>query len=125
MFVVKHCGKVKARFVPDGHLTKEANQTLYSGVVSLRNLRLVMFCAELNGLQLCRADVGNAYCQALTKEKSSLWLALNLKNHKDMFTLCTRHTVVEDLEEHGGMISILIFSTKWSSNPPKQTQIYG
>ena len=28
-----------------------------------------MFLAELNNLQLWRADVGNAYLQALTKEK--------------------------------------------------------
>ena len=53
----------------DGHLTKEANETVYSGVVSLRSLRFVMFLAELNDLQLWGADVGNAYLQALTKEK--------------------------------------------------------
>ena len=53
----------------DGHLTKEPNETVYSGVVSLRNLRLAMFLAELNELQLWGADVGNAYLQALTKEK--------------------------------------------------------
>ena len=53
----------------DGHLTKEPNETVYSGVVSLRDLRLAMFLAELNNLQLWRVDVGNAYLQALTKEK--------------------------------------------------------
>ena len=35
----------------------------------MRNLRLAMFLAELNNLQLWGADVGNAYLQALTKEK--------------------------------------------------------
>ena len=29
------CGKFKARLVVDGHLTKETNETFYSGVVSL------------------------------------------------------------------------------------------
>ena len=53
----------------DGHLTKEPNETVCSGVVSLRNLRPAMFLAELNNLQLWGADVGNAYLQALTKEK--------------------------------------------------------
>ena len=53
----------------DGHLTKELNETVYSGVVSLRNLRLAMFLAELNNLQLWGEDVGNAYLQAPTKEK--------------------------------------------------------
>ena len=35
----------------------------------MRNLRLAMFLAKLNNLQLWGADVGNAYLQALTKEK--------------------------------------------------------
>ena len=69
VFDVKHCGKFKARLVADGHLTKEHNEHVYSGVVSLRNLRLAMFLAELNNLQLWGADLGNAYLQALTKEK--------------------------------------------------------
>ena len=68
MFDIKHCGKFKARLVAHGHLTKEPNETVYSGVVSLKNLRLTMFLAELNGLQLWGADVGNAYLQAHTKE---------------------------------------------------------
>ena len=58
VFDVKHCGKFKARLVADGHLTKE-----------WRNLRLAMFLAELNNLELWGADVGNAYVQALTREK--------------------------------------------------------
>ena len=69
VFDVKHCGKFKARLVADGHLTKEPNETVYSGVVSLRNHRLAMLLAELNNLQLWGADVGNAYLQALTKER--------------------------------------------------------
>ena len=69
VFDVKHCGKFKARLVADGHLTKEPMETVYSGVVSIRNLRLAMFLAELDDLELWGADVGNAYLQALTKEK--------------------------------------------------------
>ena len=53
----------------DGHLTKEPNETVYSEVVSFRSLWLALFLAELNDLQLWGADVGNAYLQALTKEK--------------------------------------------------------
>ena len=67
---VKHCGKLNARFVTDGHLPKEPTDTVYSGVVSLRNLRLAIFLAEHINIQLLvGADVGNAYLQALTKEK--------------------------------------------------------
>ena len=53
----------------DGQLTKEPMENVYSGVVSLRNLRLAMFLAELNNLEFWGADVGNAYLQALTIEK--------------------------------------------------------
>ena len=69
VFDVKHCGKFKARLVADGHLTKEPMETVYSVVVSIRNLRLAMFLAELNNLELWGADDGNAYLQALTREK--------------------------------------------------------
>ena len=44
-------------------------ETVYSEVVSLRNLRLAMLLAELNTLELWGADVGNAYLQALTNKK--------------------------------------------------------
>ena len=36
VFDVKHCGKFKARLMADGHLTKKPNETVYSGVVSLK-----------------------------------------------------------------------------------------
>ena len=52
VFDVKHCGKFKARLVADGHLTKEPMETVYAGVLSIRNLRLTMFLAELNNLEL-------------------------------------------------------------------------
>ena len=67
----KHYGKFKARLVTDEHFTKEPTETVYSGVVSLRNLRLAMFLAELIiNLQLWGAKVGNAYLQALNKRKA-------------------------------------------------------
>ena len=88
VFNVKHCGKFKARLVTDGHLTKEANETVYSGVVPLRNLRLPMFLAELNNHQLWGADVGTCVPTSTYKRKNfTLWVVLNLKNYKDMFLL--------------------------------------
>jgi hypothetical protein len=42
---------------------------VYSGVVSLCGIRLVIFLAELNQLEIWGADVGNAYLEALSKEK--------------------------------------------------------
>ena len=53
----------------DGHLTPEPIENIYSGVVSLRNLRLVIFLGKLNNLELWGADIGNAYLEAFTDEK--------------------------------------------------------
>ena len=53
----------------DGHLTPEPFENIYSGVVSLRNLRLVIFLGKLNHLDLWGADIGNAYLEAFTDEK--------------------------------------------------------
>ena len=69
VFAVKHDGRHKARMVADGHLTDVPIDSVYSGVVSLRGLRLVLFLAELNGLDTYATDIGNAYQEAYTKEK--------------------------------------------------------
>ena len=69
IFAVKYDGRHKARLVADGHLTPEPVETIYSGVVSLRNLKLVIFLHKLNNLELWGADIGNAYLEAPTEEK--------------------------------------------------------
>ena len=69
IYDVKHDGRHKARIVAGGHLTDPNTESVYSGVVSLRGIRIITFLAELNGLQLWGADVGNAYLEAKTKEK--------------------------------------------------------
>ena len=69
MFVVKHDSRHKARLVADGHLTEVPLLSVYSGVASLRGIRLVLFLAELNGLEAWGTDIGNACLEASTKEK--------------------------------------------------------
>ena len=69
VYAVKHDGRLKARLVADGHLTKEPVESIYSGVVSLRSLRMVVFLSQLNDLEIWGADVGNAYLEAYTDEK--------------------------------------------------------
>ena len=69
VYAVKHDGRFKARLVADGHLTKEPVESVYSGVVSLRSLRMVVFLSQLNNLEIWGADVGNAYLEAYTDEK--------------------------------------------------------
>ena len=69
VFDVKHDLRLKSRLVAEGNLTTPPKDSVYSGVVTLRSLRLCMFLAELNGLKVEAADVGNAYLEAYTKEK--------------------------------------------------------
>ena len=69
VYEVKHDGRFKARLVADGHLTKEPVESIYSGVVSLRSLRMVVFLSQLNDLKIWGADVGIAYLEVYTDEK--------------------------------------------------------
>ena len=69
VFDVKQSLKRKARLVARGDKTKPPRDSVYSGVASLRSLRIVCFLAELNGLKVTGGDVGNAYLEAYTKEK--------------------------------------------------------
>ena len=69
VYAVKHDDRFKARLVADRHLTKEPVESIYSGVVSLRSLRMVVFLSQLNVLEIWGADVGNAYLEAYTDEK--------------------------------------------------------
>ena len=45
---------------------------MYSGVFSISSFRLVIFLAKLNKLEICGADIGNAYLEVKTKEKLHL-----------------------------------------------------
>jgi hypothetical protein len=64
----KHDGRHKAWMVADGHLTDIPLESVYSGVVSLRGLRIITFLSELNGLDLWATDISNAYLEAFTME---------------------------------------------------------
>ena len=69
VFAVKFDGRHKARLVADGHRTPEPIENIFSCVVSLRNLRLVIFLGKLNNLDLWEADIGNAFLEAFPDEK--------------------------------------------------------
>ena len=70
VYAVNHDGRFNARLVADGHLTKEPVESIYSGVVSLRGLRMVVFLSQLNDLEIWGADVGNAYLEAYQNSKN-------------------------------------------------------
>ena len=69
VYDIKHDGRHKARLVAEGHRTEIPLTSVYSGVVSLRGLRMVIFLAELNKLKIWGTDIGNAYLEAKTQEK--------------------------------------------------------
>jgi len=69
VFDVKHDGRHKARLVANGALTEAPLESVYSGVVSLRGIRVLAFLSELNNMELWATDIGNAYLEAETKEK--------------------------------------------------------
>ena len=69
IYDVKHDLRRKARFVAGGHVTKPPKEETYSGVVDHESVRLTLFVAEMNNLQVRAADIGNAYLHATTRER--------------------------------------------------------
>ena len=68
VYAVKHDGRRKSRLVAGGHVTAKPIDSVYSGVISLRSVRIIAFIAELNGLKLWGTDVSNAYLESYTSE---------------------------------------------------------
>jgi len=68
-YAVKHDLQFKACLVANGNLTETPLTSIYSSVVSLHGLRLSLFLAELNQLEVWSTDIGNAYLEAYTNEK--------------------------------------------------------
>jgi hypothetical protein len=59
----------KARWVLDGHKTPDAKISTYAGVVSRDSVRIAFTYAALNNLEVCAADICNAYLQAPSSRK--------------------------------------------------------
>ena len=59
----------KARYVLDGHKTEDPIISTYAGVVNRESIRIVLTYAALNGLDVCAADIQNAYLQAPSSQR--------------------------------------------------------
>ena len=85
VYAVKHDGRFKARLVGDGHLTIEPVESIYSGVVSLRSLRMVVSYPNStiwkSGEQMLEMHILKS---TLMKRNTSL-LGQNSKNYKATF----------------------------------------
>ena len=51
----------KARWVKDGHLTPDPDSSSYAGVVSRESIRILLTHAAMMGVEVCAADIRNAY----------------------------------------------------------------
>ena len=69
VFDCKADGRRKGRLVAWGDMTPEPEESVYSSVATLCSLHIVLFLAELNGLNLMQGDIGNAYLELYTQEK--------------------------------------------------------
>ena len=125
VYAVKHDGRFKARLVADGHLTKEPVESIYSGVVSLRSLRMVVFLSQLNNLEIWGADVGNAYLEAYTDEKLCIIAGPEFKELQGHLLIMVKALYGTVLGEPRGMTDSLTFSRNWISNHPRLILMYG
>ena len=69
IYDIKHDTRHKARCVADGYLAELPLDNVYSGVLSLRGFRTMIFLTELNQLDTWATDIGNVYLEAKTSKK--------------------------------------------------------
>ena len=63
----------KARWVLDGYKCATPTGSTYAGVVSRESVRIALTYAALNGLDVCAADIQNAYLQAPSSQKDFIF----------------------------------------------------
>ena len=80
----------KARLVAGGHLTDPPTTLTYSSVVSRESVRLAFLIAALNDLNILVADIGNAYINAMTKEKVYTIAGKEFGDHAGQTIIITR-----------------------------------
>lgn len=90
IYDVKHDGRHKAHLVADGHLTDVPIDSVYSGVVSLRRIRMLIFLAELHNLEVWGTDITSAYLEAYTAEKVCLYAGPDFGNCKGHLLIVSR-----------------------------------
>ena len=69
IFDVKMDFTRKCRWVLDGHKCKDPEGSTYAGVVSRESVRIALLYAALHDLEVCAADIRNAYLQAPSSQK--------------------------------------------------------
>lgn len=87
VFYVKHDGRRRAQMVADGHLTEPGLEINYSGVISLKGLKTVIFLAKLNNLKLYSTDNSLAYLTAKCSEQAAIVAGSEFGKLKDHISI--------------------------------------
>ena len=72
VYDAKNYRRLKVRLADDGHLTHIPSSIIYSGSVASKGMLLVLFLADLNGLESWGADKVNICLEAESKEKECI-----------------------------------------------------
>jgi len=103
IFDVKHDGRHKARLVADGHLTDIPLESVYSGVVSLRGFRLVIFLGELNELEVWATPLVMPIWKHILQKRFTSLLVLSSRSVKVISLSSVRPYTDCEAVEHVGM----------------------
>ncbi len=98
--------------VADGHLTDIPVNSVYSGVVSLRGLRLIIFLGEHNALEIGATDIRNAYLEAKTKEILFIFAGPEFGMLEGHILVIYKGCMVSELAVYAGMKVSLIVCVK-------------
>ena len=69
VFDVKFDRCCKAQLVTNGSKTEQPKDDIFLGVIGLESVWLTFLIAQMNGLQVYAADIGNAFLYGQTREK--------------------------------------------------------
>ena len=75
-FAVRHDRRHKVRLCIRGHTTIADEFDTYASTVKPENVRLQLFLAVKEGMEMFSRDIGSAYLNAYTKEK--IWTRLDV-----------------------------------------------
>ena len=100
----------------DGSLTPKPVENIYSGIVSIRHLRLLIFLGQLNNLELWGADIANTYLEGYTHETLFI-IACPDFEELECFILIFNMAVygLKSILEKGGLKGSMISSRVWDS----------
>jgi shikimate kinase len=116
----------KAHFVAGGHTTKTPASITYSSVVSRDSVGIAFLLAALNCLDVCVADVGNAYLKADCCEK--IWTVAGPEFGSDAGAVMIVKKALYGLKSSGAAWRALFASTlklTWDSKDHMQIRMYG